>query len=94
VGVWDESVVVRATLSAMTAKEKLHERVEALSEEEAERLMAELEGAAPGDIVDEWGNLSVMTRASSTRAMRRLDEEERAERGETIGEAWEREGLR
>jgi hypothetical protein len=36
------------------------------------------EAAWPGDIIDDWGNLSAMTRASSARLMRRLAEEEAA----------------
>jgi len=68
--------VVGATLWGVTAKEKLMERVEALSEEEAERLVAEFEDAKPGDIVDEWGNLSAFMRASSASMFKRLDEEE------------------
>ena len=31
-----------------------------------------------GDIIDEWGNLSAMARASTARTMRRLGEEEAA----------------
>lgn len=77
----------------MAAKEKLHERVETLSEQEAVETLQMLEDWKPGDTVDEWGILSAMARSSSGAAMRRLDEEERAEHGETIGEAWEREGL-
>ena len=46
------------------------------------------EAAKPGDIVDEWGNLSALRRASSVRKVSRLDEEEVAEHGETIGDAW------
>lgn len=65
-----------ATLNGVTAKEKLLERVEALSEQEAEQLVAELEGAKPGDIIDEWGNLSALMRASSASMLMRLDEAE------------------
>jgi hypothetical protein len=46
------------------------------------------EAAKPGDIIDEWGNLSASRRAFSVRKLRRLDEEELAEHGETGGEAW------
>ncbi len=42
----------------------------------------------PGDVVDEWGNLSAMTRAAAGAMLQRLDEAERAEFGETIAEAW------
>ena len=36
------------------------------------------EDSQPGDIIDEWGNLSAMKRASTARAMRRMAEEEAA----------------
>lgn len=87
------AVGVGATLCGVTAKEKLLERVTKLSEAEADETLRLLEDWKPGDTVDEWGNLSSMTRSSAARTMRRLDEEERVEHGETIGEAWEREGL-
>jgi hypothetical protein len=77
----------------VTAKEKLRRRIDSLSEEEAKDTPALLETWRPGDVVDEWGNLSAMRRSLSARTMRRLDEAERAEHGETIGEAWEREEL-
>jgi hypothetical protein len=48
------------------------------------------EAAMPGDIIDDWGNLSAMKRASTRSLMQRLDEEEIAEFGETIGDAWTR----
>jgi hypothetical protein len=48
------------------------------------------EAARPGDIIDDWGNLSAMKRAATSQLMRRLDEEETAEHGETIGDAWTR----
>jgi hypothetical protein len=79
----------------MTTKERLHKLVDELSEVEAE---ATLEYAVsrhehedkPGDIIDDWGNLSAMTRASSRRMLKRLDEEEIAEHGETIAETFAR----
>lgn len=74
----------------MTAKEKLLERVTKLSEAEAGETLRLLDDWKPGDMVDEWGSLSAMTRASADRTMRRLDKEERAELGETIEEAWGR----
>jgi hypothetical protein len=42
----------------------------------------------PGDIIDEWGNLSAMTRASAGSMLQRMDEEEVAEFGEMIADAW------
>ena len=68
----------------MTAKEKLHERVEALTDEEAKRLLSEVEETRPGDEIDDWGNLSAFMRASSRSVFKRLDEEE-----EKIGFSWE-----
>ncbi|HWY17313.1 MAG TPA: hypothetical protein VNY27_01240 [Solirubrobacteraceae bacterium] len=67
----------------MTIKKRLHQLVDELSEAEAADT---LEYAAsrharddrPGDIIDEWGNLSAMRRASSARKMRRLAAEEAA----------------
>jgi hypothetical protein len=52
-----------------------------------EELLRELEDK-PGDIIDEWGNLSAMRRADSARKLARLDEQEIAEHGETIADAW------
>ena len=46
------------------------------------------EDAKPGDIIDEWGNLSAMKRRSAARTMKRLTEEEIAANGETLAEAW------
>lgn len=71
------------TIQHMTTKERLHRLVDELSEAEAADT---LEYAAsrharedrPGDIIDEWGNLSAMRRASSARKMRRLAAEEAA----------------
>lgn len=71
----------------MTAKEKVLKQAPRWTEEQAEAALA----AAEGRIVDEWGNLSAMTDAAARETMRRLDEEEQAAFGETIGEAWERE---
>ncbi len=60
----------------MTAKEKLHERVDALSEADAQRLLAGLEQTGSSEEVDEWGDLSAFRRASSASVFRHLDEEE------------------
>jgi hypothetical protein len=48
------------------------------------------EAAKPGDIIDDWGNFSAMKRAATSRLMRRMDEEEIAAHGETIGETFAR----
>jgi hypothetical protein len=74
----------------MTAKERLQALVEELSEPAAERALKlvekeredpepadnEDEAAKPGDIIDDWGNLSAMTRRSASRLMKRLTQEE------------------
>lgn len=61
----------------MTAKEKLLERAPAWSEAQAVRAIRAAEGA-PGDTVDEWGNLSVLHEVSFGESMKRLSEQERA----------------
>lgn len=67
----------------MTAKEQLLRQAPDWSEHDAEVALRAVEHehkteAQPGDIVDEWGNLSAMARASTARTMRRLAEEEAA----------------
>jgi hypothetical protein len=72
----------------MATREQVHKLVDELPETDldpvAEILTSRRErgtlddAARPGDIVDEWGNLSAMRRASTVRRMRRLDEEEAA----------------
>ncbi len=85
----------------MTVKERLHLLVDELSEAEADDALryvasrreggeGDPEAVRPGDIVDEWGNLSALRRASSARKLARLDEQEIAEFGETIGDAFTR----
>lgn len=78
----------------MTAKELLLKQAPSWTERDAEVALRAVEHEheqtgegkhEAGDIVDEWGNLSAMTRASTERAMRRLDEEEAA-----AGFSWER----
>ncbi len=72
----------------MATRDQVHKLVDELPETDldpvAEILTLRRESGAsdvtskPGDIVDEWGNLSAMRRASTARKMRRLDEEEAA----------------
>jgi hypothetical protein len=72
-------------MRGMTTREKLHQLVDALPEDELEPVAEILasrgeneandEAAKPGDIVDDWGNLSAMKRASTSRLMRRVAEE-------------------
>jgi hypothetical protein len=75
----------------MTTKERLHKLIDELSEAEAERALALVEGQhkdRPDGIVDEWGNLDAQTDAAAGDLMQRLDDEEIAEFGETISQAW------
>jgi predicted Zn-ribbon and HTH transcriptional regulator len=79
----------------MTTREKVHKLLDELPESQlepvAEILASRRENEdKPGDIIDDWGNLSAMTRASSRRMLKRLDEEEMAEHGETIADAFAR----
>lgn len=67
----------------MTAKEKLLLEAPAWSEHDAEVALRAVERehgteARPGEVVDDWGNLSAMGRASTARAMRRLADDEAA----------------
>jgi len=71
----------------MTAKELLLQRAPTFTEEQAERALLAVE-AMPGDIIDDWGNLSAMKRRSSARLMKRLSEEEIAANGQTLADAW------
>ncbi len=92
---------VATTIRPMTVKERLHLLVDELSEAEADDALryvasrreggeGDPEAVRPGDIVDEWGNLSALRRASSAAKLGRLDREEIAEFGETIGDAFAR----
>jgi hypothetical protein len=91
-------VVAGATIDGMTLKEHIHQLVDSLADDDdrlqaAERLL-ETNGASvgdeakPGDIIDEWGNLSAMKRGAASRKMKRLSEEEIAANGETLAETW------
>jgi hypothetical protein len=68
----------------MTARELLLREAAHWSDHDAEVALRAVEDAhggddeRTGDIVDQWGNLSAMGRASGARARRRLDEEEAA----------------
>jgi hypothetical protein len=74
-----------ARIGGMTAKELLLQEAPSWSEQDAlVALRAVEQQHEAGDIVDEWGNLSAMTRASTARVMHRLDEEEAA-----AGFSWE-----
>lgn len=78
-----EQEKVAPTIRLVTARERLHGLVDELSEQEANAALDDIasrrkDGDRPGDVVDEWGNVSAMRRASSARKMRRLAEEEAA----------------
>lgn len=72
----------------MTTREQIHKLVDELPESELEPVAEILashgtngtaqETDKAGDIIDQWGNLSAMTRAASGGMLRRLDEQEAA----------------
>jgi hypothetical protein len=82
----------------MTTREKLMQAVLDLPDDKVpgalEYVAARLENGAdkepakPSDIIDDWGNLDTFGTALMGDALRHLDEEETAEFGETISEAW------
>jgi hypothetical protein len=84
----------------MTTRERIEAVLNNMPESELEPVLEILvsrqgkeydpEAAKPGDIVDEWGNLSALRRASSVRKLSRLDEEEIAVHGETIDDVFAR----
>ncbi len=67
----------------MTAKELVLREAPTWSEEQAERALRAAH-VEPGDVIDDWGNLSAMARASTSRAMRQMAAEEAA-----VGFSWE-----
>jgi hypothetical protein len=89
--------VAGATLFEVTTREKIDAVLNNMPESELEPVLEILisrvgkehdpEAPQPDDIVDEWGNLSALRRASSARKLGRLDEAEIAEFGETLGES-------
>jgi hypothetical protein len=82
----------------MATREEVHKLVEELPEADldsvAENLTArrDPESPRPGDIVDEWGNLSAVRRASAEKVgnfsgvLGHLSRDEIAVHGETLGE--------
>jgi hypothetical protein len=90
------------TIEDMTSKERLHKLVDELSEAEIKPVLDFIasrrvedtpdDAAKPGDVIDEWGNLDEMLDHAAGDTMRMLDEEEIAEHGETLADAWTREG--
>jgi hypothetical protein len=83
-----------AKIRDMATREQVIRAVRELPESEVDPVMefvasrlergAGEEPAKPGDIVDEWGNLSAMARASSGSMLKRMDEAEAA-----AGFSWE-----
>lgn len=73
----------------MSAKEQLLDEAPSFTEEQAERALRAVHGEPP-DSVDEWGDVDTMLDEAAGDLMAALDEEERAEHGETIAEAWGR----
>ena len=83
----------------MPTREQIHKLIEELPEASfdavAENLTAirDPETTRPGDIVDEWGNLSALRRSSAEKGGRfsgmlgRLSQAEIAKFGETLGES-------
>jgi hypothetical protein len=62
----------------MTTREKIHKLVDELPDSQLEPVADFLASRRrPGDVVDEWGNLSAMQRGATVRAMRRMEEHER-----------------
>jgi hypothetical protein len=74
----------------MTAKQQVLAEAPDWTEAQAELALRAAHGEWSHRTVDEWGDLSSMTRAAADATMRRLDEEERAQFGETLAEAWGR----
>ena len=76
---WDESVVVRATLWAMTTREIAKRLIDELPESEVEPVVEFIASRQEGKrVVDEWGDLSKVHDVAFGESMRRLSERERA----------------
>jgi hypothetical protein len=78
----------------LTAREKAEALLQRLPESDMEVVVKFLAKRDRLADIDEWGDLDEMTDAAGADLMADLDEEERAEFGETIGEAWGRERRR
>jgi hypothetical protein len=73
----------------MTAKEKVLEQAPRWSEHDAQiALRAVARERAMDDRADAWGSVSQATADAAVQVMRDLAQEERAELGDTIAEAW------
>jgi hypothetical protein len=61
----------------VTTREKIHKLIDELPESQLDPVADFIATRGrPGDVVDGWGNVSVMLRGSTTRSMQRLDEQE------------------
>jgi hypothetical protein len=61
----------------MTTREKIHKLVDELPESQLDPVADFIATRdRPGDVVDEWGNVSAMLRGSTARSMRRLDKQD------------------
>jgi hypothetical protein len=62
----------------MATREQLHKQIDAVPDDQLDQahIVIVPDAAKPGDIVDEWGNLSAIKRASARRTIRRLSQEE------------------
>jgi hypothetical protein len=81
----------------MTTREKAQKLLDELPESELEPVVEFIASrgtgdsdrkAEPSDVLDDWGSLNAQTDAAAGDLMARLDEEEIAEFGETISQAW------
>ncbi|MGC2374566.1 MAG: hypothetical protein WA484_11905 [Solirubrobacteraceae bacterium] len=62
----------------MTTREKIHKLIDELPESQLEPVADYIAARGrPGDVLDEWGNVSAIQRGSTARLMQRLDEQER-----------------
>lgn len=80
-----------AKLGGMTTREKAHQLLDELPESEIEpvvEFIASREANGTDDTLDEWGDLDIQLDGAASDLMQRLDEEEIAEFGETISQAW------
>lgn len=84
-GVWNESVVVGATLWGVTTREKVEELLDRLSEAELKAEYERLQRAVAGGHVDEWGDLDRFSARASRGVLRHMTEEE-----EKAGFSWEK----
>jgi hypothetical protein len=83
------------TIDPMTTREQIDKALDGLPPSELKPVLDFIvartdngNDAKPGDVIDEWGNLSAMKRHAAARKMKRLTQEEIAANGQTLAEAW------